>query len=51
MWPLQQLLNNLDRDSGMCITLITLTMAAGTDDHTIALKLNKKCAQPSQEKL
>ena len=45
---MKQLINNLNRESDMSITL---TMTNDKDNHHIALKLHRKFAHPSQEKL
>ena len=42
----KQLINNLNRESDMSVTL-TMT----NDNHNIALKLHRQFAHPSQEKL
>ena len=44
----KQLINNLNRESDMSITL---TMTSDKDNHNIALKLHRQFAHPSQEKL
>ena len=44
----KQLINNLDRETNMSITLNLLD---SKDNHTIALKLHRQFAHPSKEKL
>ena len=44
----KQLINNLNRESNMSVTL---TMTNDKDNHNIALNLNRQFAHPSQEKL
>ena len=44
----KQLINNLNRESNMSVTL---TMTNDKDNHNIALKLHRQFAHPSQEKL
>ena len=44
----KQLINNLDRETNMSITL---TLSVSKDNRTIALKLHRQFAHPSKEKL